>query len=66
MSTSDSNPVRQPKWALESDDTVVKLLVKAGTLVTRANYIRVAFFGEQGDDLDAEYEAGLPPELQKD
>jgi hypothetical protein len=65
MSTSDDAPVRQPKWALESDDPVVLLLLQAGTPVTRANYIRVAFFGEQGDDLDAEYEAGLPPELQK-
>ena len=65
MSTPDDAPVRQPKWALESDDPVVGFLLKAGTLVNRENYIRVAFFGEQGDDLDPEYEAGLPPELQK-
>jgi hypothetical protein len=59
-------PVIQPAWALDSDDAVVQFLVKAGTLVNRANYIRVAFMGDEPDDeeLPAEYEAGLPEHLR--
>ena len=59
-------PVIQPGWALDSDDAVVQFLVKAGTLVNRANYIRVAFMGDEPEDeeLPAEYEAGLPEPLR--
>ncbi len=59
-------PVIQPTWALDSDDVVVQFLVKTGTLVNRANYIRVAFMGDQDEDeeLPAEYEAGLPEPLR--
>jgi hypothetical protein len=59
-------PVIQPAWALDSDDAVVQFLVKAGTLVNRANYIRVAFMGDEPEDeeLPAEYEAGLPEPLR--
>jgi len=66
MSTSEDQPVRQPEWALDSDDAVVQFLVKAGTLVNRANYIRVAFMGDEPEDeeLPAEYEAGLPEPLR--
>ncbi len=60
------NPIEQPAWALESDDSVVQFLVKSGTHVNRANYIRVAFMGDQDEDglLTAEYEAGLPEPLR--
>lgn len=60
------SPVIQPTWALDSDDGVVQFLVKAGTLVNRANYIRVAFMGDEPEDeeLPAEYEAGLPEPLR--
>lgn len=60
------DPVIQPTWALDSDDGVVQFLVKAGTLVNRANYIRVAFMGDEPEDeeLPAEYEAGLPEPLR--
>ena len=60
------NEVLQPAWAFETDDAVVQFLIKCGTPVNRANYIRVAFMGEQDQDgvLDAEYEAGLPEPLR--
>jgi hypothetical protein len=66
MSTSDDQPVRQPQWALDSDDAVVQILVNSGTLVNRANYIRLAFMGDEPEDeeLPAEYEAGLPEPLR--
>lgn len=57
---------KQPKWALESDDPVVQLLVSVGTLVNRKNYIRLAFLGDQNEKrmLPAEYEADLPEPLR--
>jgi hypothetical protein len=66
MSTSNDQPVRQPQWALDSDDAVVQILVNSGTLVNRANYIRIAFMGDEPEDeeLPAEYEAGLPDPLR--
>jgi hypothetical protein len=66
MSTSNDQPVRQPQWALDSDDAVVQILVNSGTLVNRANYIRIAFMGDEPEDeeLPAEYEAGLPEPLR--
>jgi hypothetical protein len=66
MSTSEDQPVRQPQWALDSDDAVVQILVNSGTLVNRANYIRLAFMGDEPEDeeLPAEYEAGLPEPLR--
>lgn len=66
MGTSEDLPVQQPQWALDSDDGVVQFLVKAGTLVNRANYIRIAFMGDEPEDeeLPAEYEAGLPEPLR--
>jgi hypothetical protein len=66
MSTSEDQPVRQPEWALDSDDAVVRILVNSGTLVNRANYIRLAFMGDEPEDeeLPAEYEAGLPEPLR--
>ena len=66
MSTSNDQPVRQPQWALDSDDAVVQILVNSGTLVNRANYIRLAFMGDEPEDeeLPAEYEAGLPEPLR--
>ena len=66
MSTSNDQPVRQPQWALDSDDAVVQILVNSGTLVNRANYIRIAFMGDESEDeeLPAEYEAGLPEPLR--
>ncbi len=59
-------PVEQPQWALESDDAVVQMLLKCGTPVNRANYIRMAFWGDQDEngELDAELEAGLPEQLR--
>lgn len=62
----EKNPVTQPQWALESDDYVVRMLVKIGTKVNRANYIRLAFMGDQDEngELDAELEAGLPEQLR--
>jgi hypothetical protein len=63
----NNDPVKPPQWALESDDAVVKLLLKFGTQVNRANYIRLAFFGERDEDgeLDAELEFGLPEPLRR-
>ena len=51
---------------MESDDPVVRLLVKFGTVVNRANYVRLAFMGDQDGNsaLPAEYEAGLPEPLR--
>jgi hypothetical protein len=62
----DKNPVEQPAWALESDDVVVQMLIRAGTKVSRANYIRLAFMGDQDEngELPAEYEADLPEPLR--
>jgi len=62
----DKNPVGQPAWALESDDVVVQMLIRAGTKVSRANYIRLAFMGGQDEngELPAEYEADLPEPLR--
>lgn len=61
----ESNQVKHHKWALESDDSVFVLLLKAGTSLTQANYILEAFFVDQGDDLDAELEVGLAEPLRR-
>jgi hypothetical protein len=64
---SESSGNKPPRWALEIDDVVVQKMIKAGTEVTRANYIRLAYWGAQDEEgeLPAEYEAGLPEPLRR-
>lgn len=66
LGSVNKKSLHQPKWALESKDAVVQLLVRMGTPVNRANYIRIAFMGDrdEGQELPAEYEAELPEPLR--
>lgn len=58
--------VAQPKWALVSEDLVVKMLIKANVKVTRKNYVRLAFLSdyEPLKRLPAELEMDLPEPLR--
>jgi len=60
--TGDEN-IQEMRWRLlkelkENGDACS--LIKNGEPLTRENYIRRAFWGEQTDDLGAEYESELP------
>jgi hypothetical protein len=60
--TDDEN-VEEMRWRIIQqlkEDAVVCLMLQGGVPLNRENYIRLAFLGEQTDDLDAEYESELP------
>jgi hypothetical protein len=60
--TDDEN-VEEMRWRIIQqleEDGVVCMMLQGGVPLTRENYIRLAFLGEQTDNLDTEYESELP------
>ncbi len=62
----DSKPVKQPQWALESTNSIVRSLVKMNVRVTRSNYIDLNYLGDYDpkQSLPAELEMSLPEPLR--
>jgi hypothetical protein len=48
-----------------SNHPVVKLMKRYQIPVTRKNYLNLAYMGDVPEELSAEQEAELPPELQR-
>jgi hypothetical protein len=62
----DKKPVKQPQWALESTNSIVRSLVKMNILVSRSSYIDFNYLGEYDpkQSLPAELEMSLPEPLR--
>ena len=50
---------------MKTDDPLVSLMKRFNIPITRENYLNLAYMGEVPEELGAEQEADLPPEIQR-